>query len=267
MNDPVSIEADYVKNVKLGYYPDIRNPKSFNEHLLHDKMFNRNPLLITTTDKVAVNEYVKSKGYEDILIENYHITSNIQTIPFNELSGTYIVKPNQLSGSLMVVKNNNIPRTEILDNCKKWLSVTHFGASRFVWYTALIRPKIIFQRYLGDNIIDYKFHVIKNRVAFISIYTNCPMEFQHRRNINYDTNWKVLPFTIRQPKGNPIHKPGNLSEMILVAEKLSEPFRYVRVDLYNVNGRIYFGELTHHPNSGSGRFIPAIYDYYYGKLF
>ena len=90
----VLVESRYAQT-KLGYYPDIMNPKSFSEHVLNNKMFVKNDLLVQTTDKVAVNEYVKDHGFEEILIENYHITDDPDTIPFDKLPDEYIIKPVQ----------------------------------------------------------------------------------------------------------------------------------------------------------------------------
>lgn len=261
-------ESNYVKTVKLGYYPNILKPRTFNEHLLYMKFFDKNPLMVTTTDKVAVNDYVKNAGYAEILIPNYYITDNPTTIPFDKLPNKYIIKPNQLSGAIIVVKNNNIDRNAIIKKCNEWLKERHYGANRFIWFTADIKPMIIVQKLLSEECpVDYKFHMIHNKCAFIGVYTASSIGGHPRRNSNYDMIWNRLPFTISySPAGN-VPKPKNLGGMIDIAIKLSKPFKYVRVDLYNFGGKVYFGELSHIPGSGSGKFTPEYFDYKFGKLF
>lgn len=262
----INTEAVYA-TMKLVYVPNIIHPRTFNEYILHNKFFCRDPLLVETTDKVAVNDYVKRNGLENILIHNYFITDNPVKIPFDKLPHDYIIKPNQLSGSLVVVRKGKVDRNKVIALCRDWLKITHYGASRFVWCTSLIKPQIIVQELIDDNPVDYKFHMINGKCAFIGIYSADSIGVHPRRNINYDCNWNMLPFRIQYEYGNKIQKPEGLDKMIEIAERLSKPFNYVRVDLYNIKGRIYFGELTHFPNSGSGRFIPDKYDWEYGKLF
>jgi hypothetical protein len=265
--EDIKKEADYVRAVKLGYYPDIMHPKSFNEHILYNKFFNRNLLLAVTTDKFAVNDYIKVAGYEDILIPNYYVTKNPEQIQFDKLPGKYIVKPNHLSGSILYVQNGNISKEKIIEKCRIWLNEKHYGKSQFIWCTSLITPKIIVQEVIGDNPLDYKFHMINNKCAFISVHSSEAIGKYPKKNISYDPDWNILPFTFQQALGKPVPRPRNLDMMIEISERLSRPFNYVRVDLYNIDGRIYFGELTHFPNSGAGRFTPEKYDYEFGKLF
>lgn len=262
----IEIESKYALK-RLGYYPNILHPETFNEHILYNKFFNRDELLIKTTDKVEVNKYIIEKGFGSILIHNYYVTDNISSIPFDELPDNYIIKPNHLSGSLLVVRDGIIDRYKIENTCNKWMEETHYGKNRFIWCTSQIKPKIIIQEIIDENPIDYKFHMINGKCAFIGIYSAKKIGWHPRKHIPYDLNWNKLPFKLEYKIGSEVKKPDNLEEMLAIAEKLSEPFNYVRVDLYNINGRIYFGELTHFPNSGTGKFTPAIYDYKYGKLF
>jgi hypothetical protein len=252
---------------RLGYYPNILHPRTFNEHILHKKFFNRSLWLVITTDKVAVYDYVKLAGYEDILIPNYYVTKKPELIPFDTLPEEYIIKPNQLSGSIMYIQKGNINRGKIIETCKKWLSETHYGKKKFIWCTSLVTPKIIVQKLIAPHPIDYKFHMINGRCAFIGIHNSDAIGSHPRYTISYDLDWNILPFIFEQELAKPVPKPKNLKKMLDIAQRLSMPFKYVRVDFYNIDGKIYFGELTHFPNSGAGRFIPEKWDYKFGELF
>jgi len=165
-----------------------------------------------------------------------------------------------------VEHNGNLNKDQVIKTCQRWLTEKHYGASRAIWCTQYIEPKIMVQKVIGDNPIDYKFHMIHGRCAFISVHTMRGIGVYPKKCLSYDINWNVLPFTFQQAPALPVRKPKELQRMIEIAEILSKPFNYVRVDLY-YESRIYFGELTHFPNSGAGRFTPQSWDYEYGKLF
>ena len=251
----------------LGYLPDIANPRTFNEHILHNKFFCRDELLVTTTDKVAVNDFVIQNGLGDILIKNYHVTDDPETIPFDTLPGRYIVKPNQLSGQVIAVWNRNISRETIKSKCRSWLKQTHYGKQNHIWCTSMIKPQIIVQELIHENPIDFKFQMIHGRCAFITVYSADRIGGHPRRQVSYDLEWNRLPFKLLYEFMGEVERPEKLDDMIKISEKLSKPFNYVRVDLYNVHGKIYFGELTHFPYSGYGGFDPVEWDYKYGELF
>ena len=129
-----------------------------------------------------------------------------------------------------------------------------------------IMPKITCEQYIEQmdgNLLDYKFFCFHGKVAYIQV------DFDKTTNHStsfYNRQWEIMDFTYDKPGHEPIAKPEGFEKMMAIAEKLAQPFIFVRVDLYNINAKIYFGELTFYPNSGLGIFTPQEWDGKFGKL-
>lgn len=255
----------YVAHV--GYWPQIRNPRSFNEKLAYRKLLTDNKKFTEVQDKWAVRDYVKEKVGEEILTEVYHITDDPNTISFDELPDKFVVKPTHGCGWIEIVDDKSeADFEEIKEKCGEWLSKNFGQKQREYWYKD-IKPKIMVEEYIegenGEVPRDYKFFVFHGEVNLIQV--NIDRFSNHRKTI-FSREWKILDFEFNYPKGEPIEKPHNLSEMIQIAEELSQEFDFIRVDLYNPGkGKIKFGELTVAPGSGRGWFKPKKYDFEIGN--
>ena len=175
----------------------------------------------------------------------------------------------------IIVKNEeDINKREIIKKCKKWLSSSIYYTYR-EWHCRDIPRRIIIQKLLLDEEgkipNDYKFNCFNGKIEFIEVHTN---KFKKYKNSYFDKNWNLLPFTwCNRIKNNNsdykmdknISKPKNLNKMVEIAEILSKDFDYVRVDLYSVKNKIYFGELTFTSAGGFEPFFPDKYDLIYGK--
>ena len=256
--------GDFVANVlgrrvnyTMRYYshrrhlPNFKHPKDLSERILSAMLSKDFLKYADYADKVKVREYVKAKGLEDILLKQYGAWENANQIPFDQLPDHFILKANNGSGGHYICTDKlkmNIPVVI------KEMNATLEGASHLrntePHYCA-IKPMILAEELMGDGSVlptDYKFHCIKGKVA--DVFVVCERE-SGAKYCTLDTSWQQLPYT--KPEFMPASippKPEHLKEMVILAEKLSSDFEFVRVDLYDFNGKIYFGELTFSPWGG-----------------
>jgi hypothetical protein len=255
---------------QLGYPLDLKNPQSYNQKLVWKKIHDRNPLLTITADKYKVRSYIKKvlgeKNAKEILIPLLYVTDQPESIPFEKLPSAFIVKPNYASGLYIMVENSNFNQKEIIKICQRWLK-NSYGLDKLEWAYRYIKRKIIIEKLLheddGKIPKDFRFHMFHGKCNLIHIVFD---RFGSHKKAFFKPDWKMLDVTHNDSeKSTYINSPKNLSKMIKIAEMLSKPFDYVRVDLYNLNRKIYFGELTHYPNSGRGLFAPQSFDFELGK--
>ena len=257
--------------LRLGYWPNIKNPRSFNEKLLHRKLYTNNELFSVVEDKWRVREYVSKKVGDDILTEVYHITDDPSTIPFKQLPEEYVIKPTHLSGgaNFIIDKESCPPNFEIIEKtCSQWLNKTYGQMKEEYWYLN-ITPRIMVEEYIDSNKykapIDYKFMVFHGEVKFIHATYN-RFDDKETERVFYDNNWNEIDVALYFKQGKGIPKPPKFNKMIKIAEKLGEDFEHVRIDLYNPNETdVYFGEITVAESSGGNPFVPREYDFKFGS--
>ena len=255
---------------KMGYPLNLRHPRSYNEKLFWKKIYDRNPLLPVTADKYRVRSYIKEllgeERAEEILIPLFYVTDKPETIPFEKLPPAFIIKPNHASGRYIIVDDGKFNKEKIIDTCKKWL-MTPYGLDRLEWAYEPIKRKIVIEKLLceedGKIPKEFKFHMFQGKCKAVRVV------FDRMNNISgsyFDEKWNILSVKKpNRPQGPKIQKPKNYELMLELAEKFAETFDYIRVDLYNLNGKIYFGELTHYPASGTGKFEPISFDFELGQ--
>lgn len=259
---------------KVGYQLNLKNPKSFNEKIIWKKINDRNPLLPMTTDKYAVRSYIKKvlgeEKAKEILIPLLYVTDQPETIPFERLPSAFIVKPNHTSGDKIIVENGHFNKKKIIKTCRRWLK-TSYGLEKLEWAYQPIKRKIMIEKLLRDddgNIPkDFKFYMFhgKCKSVHVSVHLIFDRKDNHSRSY-FDEKWNFLSVKRSpSPLGPKIKKPKNYEIMLELAEKIAEAFDFVRVDFYNLNEKIYIGELTHYPASGRGKFEPQSFDFKLGK--
>lgn len=250
-----------------GYWPNLSNPKTFNECIIFDKLNQRNNLLPLITDKELVRGYVKSKVGDSILIPMHAVYKDENEIVNEIFSANTIYKATHASGLNFIVRNvTDINLDESVLQLRSWFKKSYKN-QLLLWFTNNMERKIIAEKLLldvaGKVPYDYKFFVVDSKVLFIQVDQD---RFEsHTRNL-YTPDWELMSVEYRKPNGSIIDRPENLEQMLLVAEKLAEDFKFMRVDLYELNGDIYFGELTPYPSSGNARFEPNDLDIEIGKL-
>ena len=256
--------ADIVANVfgqrvnyTLRYYsnrhrlPNFKHPKDLSERILSSMLSKDFLKYADYADKVKVREYVKAKGLEHILLEQYAVWEDANQIDFDKLPDKFILKANNGCGGHVICTDKsqlNIPATIQLMN------TTLKGAFHFrntePHYCA-IKPLILAEQLMGDGVtlpVDYKFYCINGEISFVFVASE---RETGRKCSSLDTDWNPLPYVYDYllPKQIP-EKPENLSEMVEAAKLLSSDFEFVRVDLYDFQGKVYFGELTFSPLGG-----------------
>lgn len=255
----------------LGYKLNLKNPKSFNEKITWKKINDRNPLLPITADKYRVRQYIKDilgeKEANEILIPLLYVGDDPKKIPFEDLPDEYIIKANHNSGPNFIKrKNDKINKKEIILIFKKQLKKS-YGTEKNEWAYQKIPRKIIIEKLLIDENgkipKDYKFHMNHNQCEFVRVFSDRQTNLSA---VTYDENWNFLPnIKINNiPIGVLTAKPPNFKKMLEIAKKLSKKFDYIRVDLYTINNKIYFGELTHYPGSGRAKIEPRLFDFKLG---
>jgi len=255
----------------LGYPLNLEKPSSFNEKIVWKKIYDRNPLLATTADKFAVRSYLKKvlgeKEANKILVPLLYVTDKPETIPFKELPSDFVIKPNHASGCYKIIKNGDYKTTEIVNICQKWLNVA-YGLEKLEWAYQRIKRLIIIEKFLceddGKYPKRYNFYMFHGKCKSIHAISGDKRE---NPSVTYlDEKWNLVPAKNPfRPQVLDIMKPINHLSMMSLAEELSMPFDHVRVDLYNIYGHIYFGELTHYTASGMLKYEPQTYDFELGK--
>ena len=253
-----------------GRVPDLVNPQTFSEKQQWYKLNDRKPLMEKCADKYNVREYIKECGYENLLNEIYGIYDNVEDLPIAELPEKFVIKGTHGSGFNLIVKDKNTVKWKIWKKImNSWLKQDISWSGR-EWVYKNLKHRLVVEKYLEDEsggLLDYKFFCFNGQPQFMQLevgrYTS-----NNTRNF-YDMGWNLLPFG-KELNHNPnviVEKPNGFEEMKEIAKKLSAPFSFVRVDLYQVGGRIYFGELTFYPWSGYVQFEPDEIDFLLGEDF
>lgn len=270
---PDSLMLRFQYRIKMGLWPNFKQPKRYTEKLQLYKMSYRNSVMAQCVDKYEVRQYVEGKGLEPILNELYGVYETLDEIDFNSLPNKFVVKSTTGGGGLNVIivkDKNTCNREEIEQKIKAWSQhkkgVVNSGRE---WaYYNMGKSRIIIEKFLEDTqtdgLTDYKFFCFSGKPYCVQVDTG---RFDGHHQNYYDMQWQSLGVHCTYPEGELLPIPQNFDEMKEVVTQLSEDFPFVRVDLYNIQGKIYFGELTFYPSSGYGKFHPDEFDYTLGNFF
>ena len=272
--DCVMLRIQY--RIKMGFWPNFKHPQRFTEKLQLYKMKYRNPVMHQCVDKYEVRKYVESKGLGHILNELYEIYDRPEHIDFDKLPDLFVLKTTTGSGgkNIIIVKDKKIANFKnIRKHLGTWNSGNNLGAlAGREWAYRNNKPRIIAEKLLGNNheegLCDYKFFCFNGEPEFLYVIDDRKLgEYAHLAV--YDKNFNKLPYYRKDELRleQVIPKPSNYEEMLTIARTLSADFPHVRVDLYNIDGRIVFGELTFYDGSGYFSYEPDNFDYEVGRYF
>lgn len=271
---PDSIMLPLQYRIKLGRWPNLKKPTRWTEKLQVYKMFYRNPILGICVDKYKVRQFVENKGLSYILNKLYGVYNNANEIDFEKLPKSFVIKTTDGGGgnNIKLIKDkNDIENLALRKEINSWINVKDVNAGREWAYTKIEKSQIIIEEFLVNDknpqggIEDFKILCFQGEPKYIIVDKD--RYINHRRNI-YTTEWKRLDVTTDHEQFDSEYPyPKNFAEMMDVAKKLSKDFPFVRVDLYNINGKIYFGELTFYPWSGYVKFSPDSFDEEIGRNF
>lgn len=251
---------------------DLKNPKRFTEKLQWYKLYYRDPLMTKCSDKYGVRDYIMSKGYEDILVPLYGVYDQAEDIDFDKLPERFVLKTTNGSHSNIFCSNKSkLDIDTVRSTLKHWLARKSEKAGR-EWAYYDIKPRIICEKFLdkdeNNDLIDYKFFCFNGKPYCLYVIIERYLEDGIKLGI-FDLNFNKIPFKrldIRDIQTT-MPKPKNFDKMVEVATALSKDFPHVRVDLYNIQGQIIFGELTFYDGCGYKGFVPDDFDYILGSKF
>lgn len=253
--------VSYVLGQRVNYYlryfshrhrfPNLKRPKDLSERILASMLSEDFLKYADFADKVKVREYVKAKGLEHILLKQYGTWEDANYIPFDQLPERFILKANNGSGGHVICTDKSkLNIQDTIEMMNTTLKEAYHLRNTEPHYSA-IKPLILAEELMGDGIVlpvDYKFHCIKGNIA--DVFVVCERE-NGAKYCTLDKDWNPLPYTLPEyaPKQIP-PKPEHLKGLVEIAEILSADFEFVRVDLYDYEGHVFFGELTFSPWGG-----------------
>lgn len=267
ISDKKAVSKFYKKNT--GKDLNLKNPVTFSEKLNWYKLNSRLPLMQQCADKVAVRNYLIQQGFGDLLNEVYGEYDSVKNIDIDVLPKRFVLKAAHGSHMNIIVtdktKENWVQHKMMM---MSWLRQNIYWSGR-EWVYKDIPRRIIAEKYLEDSsgeLRDYKFFCFNGTPIFMQLETG-RFKGKNTRNF-YDMEWNLMPFG----KGRAhdpdfvVSKPERFEEMKSIAEALCKPFQFVRVDLYQTNDKIYFGEFTFFPAGGTPNFRPSKYDEIVGDM-
>lgn len=272
--DAVMLRVQYF--IKLHRILHINRPVRFTEWIQWYKIYYRNKEMLQCTDKYLVRAFVKEKlNGSEYLNKLYQICETADEIDFTSLPDKFVIKTSDGGNgdNVFICKNKgSICPTETIKLVNSWRHKHYENLSREWAYTGATSSKIIVEKYLEDennvdgSIDDYKFLCFNGKFQYLWIDKNRYSD--HRRGF-WNKDLEFLPNIISDyPTFDKVPKlPSDIKTMISLSEKLSSLFLFARVDWYNINGKIIFGEITFYPWSGYVQFTPDIFDVELGACF
>lgn len=234
---------------------NLKEPRTFNEKLQWLKLYDRKPEYTKMVDKYEAKKYVANIIGKKYIIPTLGLWDKFEDIDFTKLPNKFVLKPTHASGNVFICKNKDeIDYKKLKKTVQKWLKRNYYLVHR-EWPYKNVKPRIIAEEYMEDQIgelIDYKVYAFNGQCDYVMV---CFDRIKgETKFIYYDRNWNIKKeFSkdgIKYGDTIKIEKPKNLDKMFEFAEILSKNIPFVRVDFYESNGNLYFGELTFYPSAG-----------------
>lgn len=253
---------------RMGKWPNIEHPQTFSEKLQWMKLHDRNPLYTKLVDKYEVKPLVAEKIGKEYIIPTIGVWDSANEIDFDSLPNQFVLKCTHDSGGLVICKNksklNKDAARRKLTACLK--HSFYWGMRE--WPYKDVKPRVIAEQYMEDEtgeLRDYKFFCFDGEVKALFIASDRTKDVETKFDF-FDENYNHLPFTNGHPNADvPPLKPVCFEEMKRLASVLSKGIPQVRVDFYEIRGKVYFGEMTFFHWSGMTPFVPEEWDYKFGS--
>jgi len=257
--------------LRMGRPLNLQAPQTFNEKIQWLKLNDRNPLYTILVDKYAVKKWVAEKIGEQYVIPTLGVWSVFSDIIFDKLPNQFVLKCTHDSGGLIVVKDKNsldlsLAQKKIEDCLRR-----NFYYEGREWPYKNVPPRIIAEKFLDDNghvPVDYKVYCFNGEPYKVMLCLDRDKD-EPTKFYSFDFKWNLLRHNLRgkkAPEGFTLPKPKSLDLMYETAKKLSQGIPFVRVDFYDLNGHMYFGEMTFYPDSGFDAAILPEIDQLYGSM-
>ena len=267
---PIYSDKFYIKSlfrVTMGYKINLKTPQTFNEKLNWLKLYYRKPLFNVLADKIEVKKYVAEKIGNQYVVPTYRVWDKVEDVDFNSLPNQFVIKCNHCSGGMVICKDKEkLNIDEAKEILRKGLNYNYYWICR-EWPYKDIKPRILADKYLddgtGNELRDYKFWCFDGKPK----YMYCTIKGKNVYENFYDMEFKPIEINHGFPRHIPeFDKPSNFELMKDLASKLSEDIPFVRVDFFDVNGHVYFGEFTFYDWAGFYPFKTKEMDFELGKL-
>lgn len=241
----------------MGCDLNLDNPQRFIDKL-YERMIvqhhDPDPRFTRLTDKYRARQYVRRRVGKGFLVPLYWHGTDPAQIPFGHLPRRLVVKSNHACDQVLRM-DADLDRSEVVTTAQTWMSEDYYYKQREVQYLG-IRPRVLVEAYLDDGFaegpLDYRFYCFAGEPVFIQV-----SDHAHAVHVFFDTRWRPLAMRFRPDRATyDVPRPAGLDEMVRVASRLSTPFDFVRVDLYDIGGDVRFGEMTFTPQAGWRVFQP-----------
>ena len=260
---------------------DLKNPKDLNEKILWAKLFSDTSKWTELADKYKVRSYVEGLGLGKYLVKLYAVWFDAKEVNFDALPETFIIKANNGDGkgTNKIIKKSQLTeekKQELLKMIDEWLHRKNIGALHAEPQYKAMKPCVIAEEVLpldpgASSLTDYKIWCFYGKAYYVWVCNDRSGGGNSAHVMTYDLGWNAHPefsvFNSDYLKGEVMPRPDNLDEMLSVAEKLSKGFPELRVDMYNVQGKIYFGELTFTSQGGFMDFYTPEFNLELGSKF
>lgn len=248
---------------------DLDNPKTFNEKIQWLKLYDNIPIKTRLADKYQVRGWIREKLGEEYLIPLLGVWDRFEDIDFGKLPKSFVLKANHGSGWNIIVKDKEkFDVAAAKEKFDEWMKANYAIRVELELQYADIVPRIIAEQYIDEldgDIYDYRFFCFNGKPKYVWVDVGSGTK-EHKRSI-FDLEWNLQDMRVNYPQIEPVPPvPDNFAQMLKTAEELCKGFVFVRVDLYSVKGKIYFGEMTFTPQSGKGKWYPEERNLFYGSL-
>lgn len=256
----------------MGRWPNLKNPRYLSEKLQWMKLYYKNDLYPMLVDKYEVRRYIEDNLGKEYLIPLIGVWDTPEDIEWDILPDKFVLKcTNGSHTNIICTDSSKFDKEDALLKLKKWMKSNQTFYYGREWPYKYVKPRIIAEKFIESDsdagIVDYKFMCFNGKpdnVMICSDRMSGNTRFDH-----FDKNWNFLRYQYvdkLKPNDYTLDKPSGMDDMFKIAEKLSKPFPFVRVDLYYENNQIYFGELTFFPQSGFDTDFTPETDLYFGSL-
>ena len=265
--DPLYIQLKYLWHMKK--LLNLRNPKTYNEKVQWLKLYNRKPEYTTMVDKYAVKQYVAEQIGQECIIPTLGVWDRFEDIDFDRLPEKFVLKCTHDSGGVVICKNKaELDLDAVRKKINTCLKANYYWHNR-EWPYKNVKPRIIAEQFMEDpqtgELRDYKFFCFDGKVKALFVASERQAAEETKFDF-FDAEYNHLPFTNGHPNAEVLpQKPECFEQMKALAAKLSEGIPHLRVDFYEVGGKVYFGELTFSHWSGMMPFQPEQWDYTFGS--
>ena len=245
------LQIRYYKRTRQ--FLNLKEPKTFFEKIIWMSLYSDTSLWSKLADKYEVREYIKIHSKHQILNELYHVYNHVDEVSLKELPSQFVIKTTNGCATNILVKNKkNTSEIAIKKQLKKWLHFPYDILTGQLFY-GNIKPRIIAEKYLfqeknpNEPLTDYKFYCFNGEPKICNVLTNRTFNTHQIDRMICDMNWNMIENAIEEGKINYIEKPKSYDDMIEICKELSKGLPFVRIDLYEINEKPIFGEMTFTP--------------------